>query len=315
MRVLLTGCAGFIGTNLTKRLLDEGHDVIGVDNFITSSPENIEQFRKNPRFTFLEHDISTPLYLHEKVSWVLHFASPASPVHYLKYPIKTLKAGMLGTYTCLGVAKAQKAKFFLASTSEVYGDPYVHPQKESYWGNVNPTGPRSCYDESKRAAEALSFAYNRKHNVGVKVIRIFNTYGPYMQLNDGRVISNFLIQALTGKKITVYGDGSQTRSFCYIDDLVDGIIKYMNVDHSGPLNLGNPQEYKILEIAEMIIDLVGSSSDIEFQALPEDDPKRRCPDISRAKKLLNWEPKVSLHEGLKRTMNYFKGKIKPAESK
>jgi len=312
MKVLLTGCAGFIGINLTSRLLNEGYEVIGVDNFITSSPENIKQFKSNPNFRFIEHDISLPLHLDEQVSWILHFASPASPVHYLKYPIKTLKAGLLGTYNCCGIAKLQNAKLLFASTSEVYGDPTVHPQREEYWGNVNTTGPRSCYDESKRAAEALIFAYKRQHNVDVKVIRIFNTYGPFMQPDDGRVISNFIVQALRGEKLTVYGDGSQTRSFCYIDDLIEGIMRFMHSDFCGPINFGNPNEYRILEVAEIIKEITGATSEIEFFPLPEDDPKRRCPDITKAKELLKWEPVVPLEEGLKKTIEYFRGKIRNA---
>ena len=310
MRVLLTGCAGFIGTNLLRALLSRGYEVVGVDNFITSSSKNIEMFLNNPNFKFLEHDISQPLYLDEDIDWVLHFASPASPAHYFKYPIKTLKAGMLGTYNCLGIAKAKKARFFLASTSEVYGDPLAHPQKEDYYGNVNPIGERSCYDESKRVAEALTFAYHRKHQINIRVARIFNTYGPHMRPDDGRVVSNFIVQCLRNEDLTIYGDGKQTRSFCYIDDLVEAITRYMDADYSGPLNLGNPQEFTVLKLAELVRSLTSSSSNIKFLPALEDDPQRRCPDIGLAKKLLNWEPEIPLEEGLRRTVDYFRERIK-----
>ncbi len=311
MFFFLTGCSGFIGSHLLRRLIRDGHKVIGVDNFISGSFDNIKDI-KSPNFTFIEHDISKPIYFGDKIDWVLHFASPASPRDYLEFPIKTLKVGTIGTYNCLGIAKLKKARFFLASTSEVYGDPVLHPQPEEYWGNVNPVGPRSCYDESKRAAEALTFAYHRQHNVDIRVIRIFNTYGPYMRVNDGRVISNFISQALQGKDITVFGDGFQTRSFCYVDDLIEGIMRYIErADFTGPLNLGNPQEFTVLESARIIKKLTGSSSEIKFLPLPQDDPKRRKPDISKARKLISWQPKVSLEEGLNKTIPYFKEKIIP----
>jgi len=310
MVFFLTGCSGFIGCHLLRRLIQDGHKVIGVDNFITSSFDNIKDI-KTPRFVFIEHDISKPLYLSDNIDWVLHFASPASPRDYLEHPIKTLKVGTIGTYNCLGIAKLKKARFFLASTSEVYGDPAVHPQPEEYWGNVNPIGPRSCYDESKRAAEALTFAYRRQHNIDIRVIRIFNTYGPYMRVNDGRVISNFISQALKGEDITVFGDGLQTRSFCYIDDLIEGIIQYIaRSDYPGPLNLGNPQEFTVLESAQIIKKITDSPSKIKFLPLPQDDPKRRRPDITKAKEIISWQPKISLEEGLSRTIPYFKEKIK-----
>jgi len=254
-------------------------------------------------------DISQPLYFDEDLDWVLHFASPASPKDYLEHPIKTIKVGTLGTHNCLGIAKSKKAKFFLASTSEIYGDPLVHPQPEEYYGHVNPIGPRSCYDEAKRAAEAMTFAYHRQHNLNIKIVRIFNTYGPHMRLDDGRVVSNFIYQALTGKDITIYGDGSQTRSFCYVDDLIEGIVKFMQVEYSGPLNLGNPAEFTVIDLAKKIIALTNSKSKIKFLPLPEDDPKQRQPDISKAQKILNWQPKLPLDEGLKKTVEWFKKEL------
>lgn len=318
MNILITGGAGFLGTHLCRRLIAEGHSVICVDNFITGSRENISDLLDNkgqspvatvPYFKLIEHDISEPLYLDDELDWVMHFASLASPKHYLEYPIKTLKSGLLGTHNCLGLAKAKKAEFFLASTSEVYGDPLVHPQPEEYNGDVSITGPRSCYDESKRAAEALTFAYHRQHNMNIRVVRIFNTYGPCMSIEDGRVVSNFICQALKDQDLTVYGDGQQTRSFCYVDDLIEGIVKFMNVDYPGPLNLGNPAEFTMLELAQKVISLTGSRSRIKFLSLPEDDPKRRRPDIARASQLLSWQPQVSLEEGLKRTILYFEKKL------
>lgn len=314
MTILLTGSAGFLGTHLTRRFLSEGHKVIGLDNFITSSKENIKEFSDNPNYSFIEHDITEPICFGDDIDWVLHFASLASPIDYSKNQIKTLKVGTLGTHNALGIAKAKKAKFFLASTSEVYGDPEVHPQSEDYWGNVNPNGARSCYDESKRASEALAFAYHREHDVDIKVIRIFNTYGPVMRWNDGRVISTFVCQAIKGEDITIFGDGSQTRSFCYADDLVEGIVKYMGIKNSftGPVNLGNPGEFTLLELAEMILKITGSSSKIVFKPLPPDDPKRRKPVIDLAKKTFAWEPKITLEEGLKKTIPYFE-KILGAE--
>ncbi|MDD5669278.1 MAG: SDR family oxidoreductase [Candidatus Omnitrophica bacterium] len=309
MRIFISGGAGFIGSHLCKKLLHEKHTVICVDNFITGDKRNVAELSKNKNFTLIEHDITKPLQIDGSLDWVFHFASPASPKDYLQYPIKTLKVGTLGTHICLGIAKSKKAKFFMASTSEVYGDPSVSPQPEEYWGNVNPVGPRSCYDEAKRAAEALTFAYNRQHNVNTRLIRIFNTYGPFMRLDDGRVVSNFIHQALTGQDITIYGDGAQTRSFCYVDDLVRGIIKYMDVDYSGPLNLGAPFEFTIRELAEKVIALTDSKSHLVSMPLPQDDPKQRRPDISKAVKLLGWEPVVSLEEGLKYTIAYFKQRL------
>lgn len=309
MNILVTGGAGFIGSHLCRRLLAEGNFVICVDNFITSSQENIKDLLAQGKFRFINHDITQPLFLDEELDWILHFASPASPKDYLEHPIKTIKVGALGTHNCLGIAKAKSAKFLLASTSEIYGDPLVHPQPEEYFGNVNPVGPRSCYDEAKRAAEAMTFAYWRQHNLDIRVIRIFNTYGPQMRLDDGRVVSNFIYQALSNKDITIYGDGFQTRSFCYIDDLIEGIIKFMQVDYSGPVNLGNPAEITIQELVKTIVVLTGSRSKIKFMPLPQDDPKKRQPDINRAKKILRWQPKISLEDGLKLTIAAFQTRI------
>jgi len=310
MNIIISGGGGFIGSHLCRELINKGHNVICVDNFITGAKRNLTNIIDNPNFKLLEHDISTPLYLKEDLDWVLHFASIASPKAYLSQPIKTLKSGLLGTHTCLGIAKDKKAKFFLASTSEVYGDPTIHPQTEEYWGNVNPNGVRSCYDESKRGAEALTYAYYRQHDVDVRVARIFNTYGPNMQVDDGRVVSNFIVQALRGEDITVYGKGNQTRSFCYIDDLVAGLLKIMESEYKLPLNLGNPSEFKIITLAKLVLKIIGSKSKIKFLPLPEDDPKQRCPDISRAKKFLGWKPKVKLEEGVKKTIEYFRERIK-----
>ncbi|MCP4649272.1 MAG: SDR family oxidoreductase [PVC group bacterium] len=315
MNILITGGAGFIGSHLCKRFLSEGHSVICLDNFITGSRKNVESVLENDKFKLIEHDISNPIILDEDIDWVLHFASLASPVHYMKYPIKTLKSGLNGTHNCLGIAKAKNAKFFLASTSEVYGDPLVHPQTEDYWGNVNPVGIRSCYDESKRGAEALTYAYMRKHDVDVRVIRIFNTYGPNMQINDGRVVSNFIVQALNNEDLTIYGDGLQTRSFCYVDDLVAGIRKLMEVDYKQPLNLGNPGEYTVADLAKMIIELIGANSKIKFELLPQDDPKRRRPDITKVKAMLGWEPQVPVQEGIKKTAEWFAEQLKIKKEK
>lgn len=306
MKILITGGAGFIGSHLCREFIKKGWQVICVDNFITGAEENIKDLLNNSLFKLTNHDISQPLYIDEELDWVLHFASLASPHHYLNYPIKTLKSGLLGTHNCLGIAKAKKAKFFLASTSEIYGDPLVHPQVEDYFGNVSITGPRSCYDESKRAAEALTYAYKRQHNLEVRIARIFNSYGPFMKKDDGRVVSNFIVQALKGKNLTVYGTGEQTRSFCYIQDLIRGILRMMEVDYTSPINLGNPSEFKIIELAELVLKLTSSKSKIEFFPLPQDDPKKRCPDISKAKEILGWQPEVSLEEGLKKTIDYFK---------
>ncbi|MFC1658749.1 UDP-glucuronic acid decarboxylase family protein [Candidatus Omnitrophota bacterium] len=310
MRILITGGAGFIGSHLCRRLLSEGNFIICVDNFITGHKKNIEELLNRPDFRLIEHDISQPLEVEGDLDWVMHFASPASPKDYLEQPIKTLKVGTLGTHNCLGISKSKKCKFFLASTSEIYGDPLVHPQSEEYFGNVNPIGPRSCYDEAKRAAEALTFAYRRQHNIDIRVVRIFNTYGPFMRINDGRVVSNLVCQALTGKDLTVYGKGSQTRSFCYVDDLIEGIIKFMGVYFTGPLNLGNPGEFTVMDLAKKILRLSQSKSKITFSSLPQDDPKQRQPDIAKARKLLRWQPKISLDEGLEKTISWFKQKIK-----
>ncbi|MEI8349147.1 MAG: UDP-glucuronic acid decarboxylase family protein [Candidatus Omnitrophota bacterium] len=309
MTILITGGAGFIGSHLCRSLLRRSDHVICVDNFITGSRENIKEFLDNKNFRLIEHDVSNALYVDEKLDWVLHLASIASPKDYLGYPIKTLKSGLLGTYNCLGLAKAKQAKFFLASTSEIYGDPLVHPQTESYWGNVNSIGVRSCYDESKRGAEALTYAYQRQHNVDVRVIRIFNTYGPNMQLDDGRVVSNFIVQALRGEDLTVYGKGDQTRSFCYVDDLIKGILETMKATYQLPLNLGNPREFRVIDLAKIVIKMTGSSSKIKFMALPQDDPRKRKPSIAKAKKLLRWQPVITLEEGLKKTILYFRKKI------
>ena len=309
MNILVTGGAGFIGSHLCRKLLEQGNSVICVDNFITGFKKNIEELKANSKFKLIEHDISNPLYIKEGIDWVLHFASLASPKHYLNYPIKTLKSGLLGTHNCLGVAKAKKAKFFMASTSEVYGDPLVHPQPEEYWGNVNSIGVRSCYDESKRGAEALAYAYLRQHNLDIRVARIFNTYGPNMHPDDGRVVSNFIVQALKGDDLTVYGEGRQSRSFCYVDDLVSGILKMMSIDYKLPLNLGNPVEFTVSELANLVLKLTNSKSIIKYLPLPEDDPKQRQPDISKVKKMLGWQPLITLEEGLKKTIEYFKKTI------
>ena len=309
MNILITGGAGFLGSHLCRRLLKEKNRIICVDNFITGCESNISDLLRNRNFKLIKHDITKPLYIDGKIDWVMHFASPASPKDYLKHPIKTVKVGTLGTHNCLGIAKAKKAKFFLASTSEVYGDPKVSPQPEEYWGNVNPIGERSCYDESKRAAEAMTFAYYRQHSIDIHVIRIFNTYGPCMRRDDGRVVSNFICQALNARNITVYGKGNQTRSFCYVDDLIDGIVRYMKVDYPGPLNLGTTFEFTILELARKVIALTGSKSKIKFLQTPSDDPKQRRPDISKAKKLLKWKPRVGLEEGLKKTIPWFRKEL------
>ncbi len=305
MRLVITGGAGFIGSHLCERFEGEGHEVVAIDNFITGSERNLHALRNSPRFTLLDHDISEPIQITGPVDYVLHFASPASPVDYLKYPIPTLKVGSLGTYHCLGLAKEKKTKFLLASTSEVYGDPQIHPQKEDYWGHVNPIGTRAVYDEAKRYAEAITMAYHRHHHLDTRIIRIFNTYGPRMRLDDGRVLPNFMGQALRGEPLTVYGDGSQTRSFCYVDDLVEGIARLMRKDYHLPVNLGNPDEVTILQFAEEIIRLTGGQNRIIHRPLPEDDPKLRQPDISLARRLLDWEPKVKRAEGLQKTLEYF----------
>ena len=311
MRTVITGGAGFIGSHLCERFLGRGDEVLCVDNLITGALENIETLRKNDRFQFIRHDISHPLEIEGAVDNVLHFASLASPVDYLRHPIQTLKVGSLGTHNTLGLAKIKNARFLLASTSEVYGDPQVHPQREDYWGSVNCVGVRGCYDESKRFAEAIAMAYLRTHEVNTAIVRIFNTYGPKMRLDDGRVLPNFMGQALRGEPLTVYGDGSQTRSFCYVDDLVEGIVRLLDTDHHEPVNLGNPSEITILQFAEEILALVGGKSKIDYRPLPQDDPKVRQPDISRARRLLGWEPQIDRHNGLKRTLSYFQSRIAP----
>ena len=315
MRTVITGGAGFIGSHLCERFLQEGHQVLCVDNFITGTRENIAEFHSNSRFTLIEHDISKPLEVAGTVDNVLHFASPASPVDYLMYPIQTLKVGSLGTHNALGLAKVKNASFLLASTSECYGDPLEHPQKETYWGNVNPIGIRGCYDEAKRFAEAITMAYHRAHGVNTHIIRIFNTYGPKMRLDDGRVLPNFVGQALRGEPLTVYGDGSQTRSFCYVSDLVEGIYRLLTQDFHEPVNLGNPQEITILDFAKEILTLTGSKSAIDYRPLPQDDPKVRKPDITRAKQLLGWEPVVERGDGLRKTLDYFRTRVHLAQKK
>jgi dTDP-glucose 4,6-dehydratase len=306
MRTLITGGAGFIGSHLCERFIAEGHDVVCLDNFITGNPANIQQLQANPRFTFLRHNISNPVEIDGPIDNILHFASPASPVDYLRHPIPTLKVGSLGTHNTLGLAKAKNSRFLLASTSEVYGDPERHPQREDYWGNVNPIGIRGVYDEAKRFAEAMTMAYHRSHGINTHIVRIFNTYGPRMRLDDGRVVPNLMGQALRGEALTVYGDGSQTRSFCFVSDLVDGIYRLLFSEFHEPVNLGNPNEVSILEFANEILKLSGCNSKIEFKPLPQDDPKVRRPDITRARTLLGWEPKVEREEGMRRTMDFFR---------
>jgi len=304
-RVLVTGAAGFIGSHLCKLLLDKGYEVIGMDNLITGNINNLAKVKTNPHFKFIEHDVTQFIDIKDDVDYILHFASPASPIDYLELPIQTLKVGALGTHNALGVAKAKDAKFLLASTSEVYGDPLVNPQPETYWGNVNPTGPRGCYDEAKRFAEAVTLAYHRTHKIDTKIARIFNTYGPHMRRKDGRAIPAFIDQALSGRPITVFGDGSQTRSFCYISDLIDGIYKLMKSPLNEPVNLGNPKEMSILELANKIKTLTRCKNKIVFNPLPVDDPKVRQPDITKARKDLGWEPEVNLEEGIKKTVEWF----------
>jgi dTDP-glucose 4,6-dehydratase len=309
MRVVVTGAAGFIGSHLCESLLARDCDVVGLDNFITGSPDNLQSLWKAPRFTFVKRNVTEYIHVDGPVDWVLHFASPASPVDYLELPIQTLKVGALGTHNALGLAKAKAAGFLLASTSEVYGDPLVHPQREDYWGNVNPVGPRGVYDEAKRFGEAITMAYHRVHQVNTRIVRIFNTHGPRMRLKDGRAIPAFMTQALTGSPLTVFGDGSQTRSFQYVSDLVDGLWKLMERGGSDPINIGNPQELTLLELAKRIIRLAGSRSEIVFRPLPEDDPKVRQPDIGRARTRLGWEPRVDTDEGLKLTLEWFRQKV------
>jgi dTDP-glucose 4,6-dehydratase len=308
LRVVITGAAGFIGSHLSEALLDRGAFVIGIDNLLTGDLANVAHLRDR-NFQFIRHDVTTYIDVDGPVDFVLHWASPASPVDYLEHPIQTLKVGALGTHKALGLAKAKGATFLIASTSEVYGDPLEHPQKESYWGNVNPIGPRGVYDEAKRFAEAMTVAYRRFHGVNTKIVRIFNTYGPRMRVNDGRAVPAFMSQALRNEDVTVFGDGTQTRSFCYVSDLVEGIIKLMHAPVNDPVNIGNPQELTIEQIARRIIEMTGSRSKIIYKPLPEDDPKVRQPDITRARTLLGWEPTVSLEEGLGKTIAYFREKV------
>jgi len=307
-RIVITGAAGFIGSHLTETLLDRGYSVIGIDNLLTGDVANIAHLA-NREFAFIKHDVTNYIYIDGPVDYVLHWASPASPIDYLELPIPTLKVGALGTHKALGLAKEKKAKFVLASTSEVYGDPLVHPQQESYWGNVNPIGPRGVYDEAKRFAEAITVAYHRHHGLDTRIVRIFNTYGPRMRVNDGRAVPAFISQALRNEDVTVFGDGRQTRSFTYITDLVDGIIRLMLSNVHEPVNIGNPRETTVEEIARTIISMIGSKSTIVYRPLPTDDPKVRQPDITRARTLLGWEPKVALEEGLVKTIEYFKTKV------
>jgi len=314
MRVLVTGAAGFIGSHLCEFLLARDCDVVGMDNFITGSADNLTAVSRHPRFSFVRHDVTEYVRIAGPLDWVLHFASPASPRDYLELPIQTLKVGALGTHNALGVARATRARFLLASTSEVYGDPLMHPQREDYWGNVNPIGPRGVYDEAKRFAEAMTMAYHRTHGVDTRIIRIFNTHGPRQRLNDGRAIPAFMTQALSGAPLTVFGDGSQTRSFQYISDLVDAVWLLMQHGDSQPVNIGNPQEMTLLELAKRIIRLSGSRSEIVFRPLPEDDPKVRQPDISRARALLGWQPRVDTDEGLKLTLEWFRERVKGVEA-
>jgi dTDP-glucose 4,6-dehydratase len=317
MRVLITGAAGFLGSHLCDRFLADGHRVVGMDNFLTGSPENIAHLVGNPHFEFFEHNISTYSYVPGPLDGVLHFASPASPVDYLDMPIQTLKVGSLGTHNALGIAKAKGARFLLASTSEVYGDPLVHPQPESYWGNVNPIGPRGVYDEAKRFAEAITMAYHRFHGIDTRIVRIFNTYGPRMRPNDGRVVSNFIVQALRGQPLTVYGDGGQTRSFCYVSDEVEGIYRLFHHGDAFPTNIGNPGEFTVQQLADLVLELTGSGSGIDRRPLPEDDPKVRQPDLTKARAQLGWEPVVPLREGLTHTIAYFRELLarQPAEAR
>ncbi|MEM7062396.1 MAG: UDP-glucuronic acid decarboxylase family protein [Cyanobacteria bacterium P01_B01_bin.77] len=310
MRILITGGAGFIGSHLIDRLMTDNHEVICLDNFYTGRKQNVVQWLNHPNFELIRHDVTEPIRL--EVDQIYHLACPASPVHYQYNPVKTIKTNVMGTLNMLGLAKRVKARFFLASTSEVYGDPEVHPQPEEYRGSVNTIGIRSCYDEGKRVAETLAFDYHRQNDVDIRVVRIFNTYGPRMLENDGRVVSNFIVQALQGTPLTVYGDGSQTRSFCYVSDLVDGFIRLMNSDYTGPMNLGNPGEYTILELAQSIQKMVNPDTDLKYEPLPQDDPRRRQPDITKAKTMLDWEPKVPLKEGLELTIADFRSRLDAA---
>ena len=309
MRVLVTGAAGFLGSHLVDKFLALGYEVLGMDNHITGNPTNLEHLATHPKFRFANQDVTRYIEVESPLDGVLHFASPASPVDYLELPIQTLKVGALGTHKALGLALAKGARFLLASTSEVYGDPLVHPQPESYWGNVNPVGPRGVYDEAKRFAEALTMAYHRFHHLDTRIVRIFNTYGPRMRPNDGRVVSNFIVQALRGASLTVYGDGSQTRSFCYVDDLIEGIVRLFERGTPEPTNIGNPHEFTVRQLADSVLRLTGSKSTIVQRPLPIDDPRVRQPDISYARRTLAWEPTVSLEDGLRRTIEYFSGVV------
>jgi dTDP-glucose 4,6-dehydratase len=308
-RAVVTGAAGFLGSHLSERLIAGGWDVVGLDNLLTGRMANLDALVGREEFTFSHYDVTNHVHVPGPVDAVLHFASPASPVDYLEHPIKTLKVGSLGTHNMLGLALAKNARFFLASTSEVYGDPQVHPQPEDYWGHVNPVGPRGVYDEAKRFAEALALAYHRSHGLDVRIVRIFNTFGPRLRPADGRVVSNFLVQAMRGEPLTVYGEGRQTRSFCYVDDEVRGIVALLESDHVGPVNIGNPNEFTILELAETVLDVTGSKSEITFEPLPVDDPTQRRPDITLARKLLGWEPEVQLREGLERTYAWYRAEF------
>lgn len=309
MRILITGGAGFIGSHLCDRYLADGHEVIAMDNLSTGSTDNIAHLAGHPRFSFVKHNVTNYIYVAGPLDMVLHLASLPSPVDYLNYPIQTLKVGALGTHNTLGLALAKQAKFLLASTSEVYGDPLIHPQHESYWGNVNPIGPRGVYDEAKRFAEAMTMAYHRYHGIDTRIVRIFNTYGPRMRVHDGRVVSTFITQALKNEPLTIFGDGNQTRSFCYVSDEVEGIIRLLESDECMPVNIGNPAEMTVNELSQAVLELTGSSSPIVYRELPEDDPKVRQPDITQARQKLGWEPKVSLQEGLRKTIEYFKQKL------
>jgi dTDP-glucose 4,6-dehydratase len=309
IRSLVTGGAGFLGSHLCDKLLAEGHDVVCLDNLSTGDVANIAHLKVNPHFNFVKYDVTNYLFVDGSIDFIFHFASPASPIDYLKLPIQTLKVGSLGTHKALGLAKEKGARFFLASTSEIYGDPLLHPQKESYWGNVNPVGPRGVYDEAKRFAEAMTIAYHRYHKIETRIVRIFNTYGERMRIHDGRAIPAFMAQSLRNEPVSVFGDGSQTRSVCYVSDLIDGIYKLMMSDYDMPMNLGNPEEVTILELAKEIIELVGSNSKIVFQELPQDDPKVRQPDITKAQTILGWKPMVSRRDGLQKTVSYFKSKL------